>query len=60
MHGDQVEACLWESIDGDYTYSTGCGHDFNLSEDSSPPKDWMHYCCYCGKPAEIWEDGRRQ
>jgi hypothetical protein len=44
------ETCTWHQ-DGDSdsgTYSTSCGHYFNL-EDGTPEDNKMSHCCYCGK-----------
>ena len=57
---DEPESCIWEDDAADDFYHTGCGHHFQLNEDSAPLDEWMHYCCYCGKKAEIWIDGEQQ
>jgi hypothetical protein len=47
---DEPETCTWHQ-DGDSdsgTYSTSCGHYFNL-EDGTPEDNEMSHCCYCGK-----------
>jgi hypothetical protein len=46
----EPDTCTWHQ-DGDSdsgTYSTSCGHYFNL-EDGTPEDNRMQWCCYCGK-----------
>lgn len=57
---DEPDCCLWECDDGDWTYITACGRNFTMGEDTQEPEEYMNYCLFCGKPIEIWRDGRRR
>lgn len=60
---NEAEVCVWSDHDEtgiDGTYKTACSETFDLGEDDSPLREWMRYCCYCGRPAEFWINGRRQ
>ena len=50
LHSDDSESktCLWtENNDHEY-WESACGRAWTF-EDSTPKKNGMKYCCYCGK-----------
>ena len=44
------DRCTWSQDDHDGDcYSTGCGSNFILNEDT-PDANGFSFCCYCGLP----------
>lgn len=48
----QRVACHWKQGGWDEAgmYSTDCGHDFVLNNDSTPEENTFRFCAYCGNP----------
>ncbi|WP_252108942.1 MULTISPECIES: hypothetical protein [unclassified Halomonas] len=49
--------CRYTETSPTEIYKTSCGHEFyNAADDGCPVTDWLSFCPYCGKPAELKED----